>query len=96
VIIRDVSADPAPSRAEFTRFANFDGGLQDVDNTRFSLAVEPGSCVRLFDLKDYKGFATPLLCAGQRVARAWNLSTVGARASSMKVCHRRARRACQS
>lgn len=73
------------NRPDFAAFRNFDGTIRQVDNNRSSLAIDPGTCVRLFDGKSYTGTASTNICAGGGVL-FWNLNRFNDRASSMRVC----------
>lgn len=74
-------------RPDFAAFTNYEGSVYDIDDTRDSLAVAPGNCVRLFDGKTYTGEATGLLCAGAEADGLFDdLGAMKNRASSMRVC----------
>jgi len=72
-------------RPDFRRFANFDGRIYDVDDSRSSLAVAAGSCVRVFDGLGYAGEASAILCAPS-TTEYFVLSAFDDRVSSMRVC----------
>jgi hypothetical protein len=76
--------DPRPDRADFSRFANFDGRTYDVENSRSSLLIAKGTCVRLHDGRGFTGDASTDICAGSGDL-AWNLARFDDRASSMRV-----------
>jgi cell wall-associated NlpC family hydrolase len=71
--------------ADFRRFINYDGKTYNVDNSRSSLAIQAGTCVRLYDLPGYRGDASTPICAGSRTLY-WNLTRFDDRASSMRIC----------
>ncbi len=85
--------DGAPDRPNFTAFRNFDGRTYDVDNSRSSLIIAAGTCVRLFDAVDYGGDASTNICATSG-RLDWNLSRFDNRTTSMRVCTTRAPDAC--
>ena len=75
-----------PDRADFRSFRNdADDRSYNVDNTRSSLSIKPGSCVRVFDGVGYGGEASNLLCTPPS-AEDWGLFAFNDRASSMRVC----------
>lgn len=78
------SDDASPDRADFRSFRNWDGKTYDVDNSRSSLIVAPGSCVRLYEHPGYGGMASTDLCAAD-APLYWNLSRFNDIASSIKV-----------
>ncbi len=80
-----VRATEGGNRPDFARFENFDGTVRSVDGTRSSLAIDRGTCVRLFDGKAYGGPASTNICASDRPV-FWNLERFDDRASSMRVC----------
>jgi cell wall-associated NlpC family hydrolase len=73
------------NRANFAAFRNFDGSSRDVDNSRSSLAIDAGSCVRFFDGVNYSGAASTNICAPGGVV-FWNLDRFDDRGTSMRVC----------
>ncbi len=77
--------DGAPDRANFAAFRNWDGKTYNVDDTRSSLLIAAGTCVRMFDAPNFGGEASTNICAtGGRLA--WNLDRFDDRATSMRVC----------
>ncbi|MEA2188563.1 MAG: NlpC/P60 family [Solirubrobacteraceae bacterium] len=74
-----------PNRANFAAFRNFDGTNRDVDNSRSSLAIDAGTCVRFFDGVNYTGDASTNICAPSGVV-LWNLDRFNERGTSMRVC----------
>jgi hypothetical protein len=90
-----VGFEGSGDRPDFAAFTNYEGSVYDIDDTRDSLAIAPGNCVRLFDGKNYAGEASGLLCS---TASADGLiSDLGAfknRASSMRVCPLSAQSGC--
>jgi hypothetical protein len=74
-------------RPDFAAFTNYEGSVYDIDDTRDSLAILSGNCVRLFDGKNYTGAASGLLCATATAdGLISDLGTFKNRASSMRVC----------
>jgi hypothetical protein len=74
-------------RPDFAAFTNYEGVVYDVDNSRSSLAVAAGNCVRLFDGRDYTGIDSGLLCApASATGFVADLGAMNDRASSMRVC----------
>jgi hypothetical protein len=74
-------------RPDFAAFTNYEGSVYDVDDTRDSVAVAPGNCVRLFDGKGYTGESTALLCASADADGLFaDLGAMNNRGSSMRVC----------
>jgi len=74
------------NRSDFRSFRNdADGRTYNVDNTRSSLSIKPGNCVRVFDGVGYSGEGSNLLCTPPN-AEDWGLFAFNDRASSMKVC----------
>lgn len=75
-----------PNRPDFRSFLNGpDQKRYNVDNTRSSLAIAPGYCVRLFDGVNYTGALSNLLCTPPN-PEDWGLFAFDDKASSMKVC----------
>ncbi|MET0817917.1 MAG: hypothetical protein ABWZ67_10185 [Solirubrobacteraceae bacterium] len=74
-------------RPDFAAFTNYEGIVYDVDDSRSSLAVAAGNCVRLFDGRGYTGADSGLLCA-PAIATGFfaDLGAMNDRASSMRVC----------
>ena len=87
--------DGAPDRANFAAFRNWDGKTYNVDNTRSSLLIAAGTCVRFFDAPNFGGDASTNVCATNG-RLAWNLERFNDRASSMKVCTTSNQGACGS
>jgi hypothetical protein len=82
-------------RPDFAAFANYEGSVYDIDDTRDSLAVAPATCVRLFDGKSYTGAATGLMCSPANADGLFaDLGTFKNRASSMRVCPSSAQNGC--
>lgn len=82
------------NRPDFRAFLNGpDQKSYNVDNTRSSLAIGPGYCVRLFDGLKYTGEMSNLLCTPPS-AEDWGLFAFDNRASSMKVCTTALKAAC--
>ena len=74
-------------RPDFSAFANYEGVVYDIDDTRDSIAVAPATCARLFDGRDYAGLASDLLCAPPDADGLFaDLGALVNRASSMRVC----------
>jgi hypothetical protein len=74
-------------RPNFAAFANYEGIVFDIDDSRSSLAVGASSCVRLFDGRDYTGADSGLLCAPATATGFFaDLGAMNDRASSMRVC----------
>lgn len=73
------------NRPNFAAFENYDGSVRDVDNSRSSLAIDRGTCVRFFDGANYTGLPSTNICASSGVL-FWNLDRFDDRASSMRVC----------
>jgi hypothetical protein len=74
-------------RPNFAAFANYEGIVFDVDDSRSSLAVAAATCVRLFDGRDFTGADSGLLCApAGAVGYFADLGAFNDRASSMRVC----------
>jgi cell wall-associated NlpC family hydrolase len=73
------------NRPSFAAFRNYDGSVRDVDDSRSSVAIDAGTCVRLFDGVSYTGSASTNICAPSRVV-FWNLDRFDDRATSMRVC----------
>lgn len=82
VVIR--TTDASPDRADLTRFRNFDGTIRNVQNSRSSLLIARGTCVRLYDGVKYSGAASTNICATTGDL-AWNLARFDDRASSIRV-----------
>ena len=78
-------ADADPQRPSFAAFRSRNGRTYNVDDNRSSLAVAPGTCVRVFDGVNYTGEASNLLCA-VRPHTAFGLFKFNNRVSSMRVC----------
>ena len=78
------AADPSPDRPNFVSFTNFDGRQYNVDNSRSSLRLAPGTCVRFYDGANYTGTASTDICARDRPLE-WDLQRFDNRASSMRV-----------
>jgi hypothetical protein len=78
------SDDGDPDRSDFRAFRNWDGKTYDVNDSRSSLIVAAGSCVRLYEHAGYAGMASTDLCAGD-APLYWNLSRFDDIASSIKV-----------
>ena len=72
-------------RPNFGAFRNFDGRVYNVDNSRSSLALRAGSCVRVFDGVNYSGSESNILCA-PRVNEEFVLSAFNDKVSSMRIC----------
>jgi hypothetical protein len=82
-----VGFNGSADRPNFAAFANADGATVDIDDTRSSLALAAGTCVRLFEGRAYAGADSGLLCApatGTGFFAA--LGAMDNRASSMRVC----------
>ncbi len=77
--------DGAPDRANFGAFRNWDGKTYNVDNTRSSLILAGGTCVRLYDAPNFTGQESTNICATNG-RLDWNLNRFDDRATSMKVC----------
>ena len=74
-------------RPSFAAFANYEGVVYDVDNSRSSLAVAAATCVRLFDGPEYAGEDSGLLCAPPTATGFFaDLGAMNDRASSLRVC----------
>jgi hypothetical protein len=74
-------------RPNFAAFANYEGIVFDIDDSRSSLAVVAATCVRLFDGRDYTGADSGLLCAPATATGFFaDLGAMDDRASSMRVC----------
>ena len=73
------------NRPNFAAFGNFDGSTRSVDDSRSSLAIDRGTCVRLFDGVNYSGLASTNICAAGGVL-LWNLDRFDDRSTSMRVC----------
>jgi hypothetical protein len=78
------ATDPSPDRPSFASFTNFDGRRYDVDNSRSSLRIAAGTCVRLYDGPNYTGDASSDICAKDHPLE-WELERFDDRASSMRV-----------
>jgi cell wall-associated NlpC family hydrolase len=83
------------NRPSFASFRNYDGTIRDVDNSRSSVAIDTGTCVRFFDGVDYTGAASTNVCAPGGVV-FWNLDRFDDRATSMRVCPAAAPAQCAS
>lgn len=79
------AGDPSPSRPNFAAFRNYDGRTYNVDNNRSSLAVAPGTCVRVYDGANYTGEESNLLCATPGNS-AFGLFKFNERVSSLRAC----------
>lgn len=79
------AGDANGDRPDFTKFRNFDGKIYNVSNSRSSVAIAPGTCIRLFDGGNYTGAESNILCAGSGVA-SFGLFAFDNRTSSMRVC----------
>jgi hypothetical protein len=73
------------NQPNFAAFRNYDASIRNVDNSRSSLAIDTGTCVRLFDGVNYGGLASTDICAPGGVV-FWNLDRFDDRATSMRVC----------
>ena len=74
-------------RPNFATFANYEGGVFDIDNSRSSIAIAAATCARLFDGRDYTGADSGLLCAPAGSTGFFaDLGAMNDRASSMRVC----------
>jgi hypothetical protein len=74
------------NRPDFRAFRDDEsGGTFNVDNTRSSLAIAPGNCVRLYDGVNYTGEVSNLLCTPPN-PEDWGLFAFNDRVSSMRVC----------
>jgi cell wall-associated NlpC family hydrolase len=73
------------NRPSFVAFRNYDGSIRNVDDSRSSLAIDAGTCVRFFDGVNYTGAASTNVCAPSAVV-FWNLDRFDDRATSMRVC----------
>ena len=82
VVIR--ADDSNPDRPDFSRFVNFDGRTYNVENSRSSLLIANGTCVRLHDGRGFTGLASTDICAIGRDL-GWNLARFNDRTSSMRV-----------
>src|SRR4051794_12449441 len=74
-----------PNRPDFRAFASGNGSRYDVDNSRSSLAIAPGTCVRLYDGVNYTGEGSNLLCTPPN-PEDWGLYAFDDPRSSMRVC----------
>jgi hypothetical protein len=74
------------NRPDFRAFRDDESGSTfNVDNTRSSLAIAPGNCVRLYDGVGYTGEVSNLLCTPPN-PEDWGLFAFNDRVSSMRVC----------
>jgi hypothetical protein len=74
-------------RPDFSAFTNYEGSVYDIENSRSSLAIAAGNCVRLFDGRGFTGTASGLLCAPAGATGFFaQLGAMNDRASSMRVC----------
>ena len=79
-------AQPEGNRPDFRAFRDDQSGNTfNVDNTRSSLAIAPGNCVRLYDGVGYTGDVSNLLCTPPN-PEDWGLFAFNDRVSSMRVC----------
>jgi hypothetical protein len=79
------STDANGDRSNFAQFRNYDARTYHFDNTRSSLAVAAGNCIRVFDGANYTsrltterprcGFALPPEKTTARATVAWNAPT---------------------
>jgi hypothetical protein len=72
-------------RPNFAQFRNYDGRTFDIDNSRSSVAVAAGSCIRVFDGANYTGAASNILCAGTTTGY-FGFFSFDNRASSLRIC----------
>jgi hypothetical protein len=79
------SADANGDRPNFAQFRNYDGRTYDVDNTRSSVAVAAGNCIRVFDGANYTGAESNILCAGSTTGY-FGLFAFDNKASSLRIC----------
>jgi hypothetical protein len=82
-VIASTAGDP--NRPDFRAFRHSTGAVYDVDDTRSSLSIQPGWCVRLYDGVNYTGEASNLLCTPPN-GEDWGLYAFDDRVSSMRVC----------
>jgi hypothetical protein len=73
------------NRPNFAAFGNHDGSVRQADDSRSSLAIERGTCVRRFDRRNVTGLASTNICAGPRTV-FWTLDRFDDEAPSMRVC----------
>ena len=74
------------NRPDFRAFRDDQSGnTYNVDNSRSSLAIAPGNCVRLYDGVGYTGEVSNLLCTPPN-PEDWGLFAFNDRVSSMRVC----------
>jgi hypothetical protein len=79
-------AAPEGNRPDFRAFRDDQSGITyNVDNSRSSLAIAPGNCVRLYDGVGYTGDVSNLLCTPPN-PEDWGLFAFDDRVSSMRVC----------
>jgi len=79
------SADANGDRPNFAQFRNYDGRTYNIDNTRSSVAVAAGNCIRVFDGANYTGAESNVLCAGS-TTRYFGFFSFDNRASSLRIC----------
>jgi hypothetical protein len=79
------STDANGDRPNFAQFRNHDGRTYDVDNTRSSVAVAAGNCIRVFDGANYTGAESNILCAGSTTGY-FGFFSFDNRASSLRIC----------
>jgi hypothetical protein len=72
-------------RPNFAQFRNYDGRNHNIDNTRSSVAVAAGNCIRVFDGPNYTGAESNILCAGSTTGY-FGFFSFDNRASSLRIC----------
>jgi len=79
------SGEANGDRPNFAQFRNYDGRTYDIDNTRSSVAVAAGNCIRVFDGANYTGAESSVLCAGTTTGY-FGFSSLDNKASSLRIC----------
>lgn len=76
------------------RFVNYDGKTYDIDDSRSSVAVAAGVCVRFFDAAGYGGAESVLYCSTTNATAYLNIGSFDNRASAMRSCPNATRTQC--
>lgn len=82
-VILGKNGDDVPN---FEQFPNYDGRVLDANNSRSSMAIASGWCVRLFQDKNYGGDSSTVFCATGTGPSTYRIKNLNDLVSSMRVC----------